>query len=362
MKIVIFAGGAGTRLWPLSRKKTPKQFEKIIDNQSTLQLSVKRLLPEFDPQDIYISTNIAYEKIVKKQLPQIPEENFFFEPEKKNVGPAIALVAGCFYRFQDPEEPFVILWSDHLIKKEKFFCEIIKNGVNYINQEKNKILFIGIDPRFPSTNLGYIHYGQQIKKEPNFAIHQFRGFRYKPDPETAEQYFQSGEYAWNLGYFISTPKFIYQAFKRYTPDLYRKVEKILDHYGKKDYHQTLNQIYSQIEPISFDNAVPENIDPQDALVMVVEDFGWSDIGTWESIQEAFQDENGNYFYGNAYIKDVFNSLIYNKEKKKLVVCFGSKNLVVVNTKDVLMVIEKSALPRLKEILDNLAASNKSHLL
>ena len=362
MKIVIFAGGAGTRLWPLSRKKTPKQFEKIIDNQSTLQLSVKRLLPAFNPQDIYISTNITYEKIVKKQLPQIPETNFFFEPEKKNVGPAIALVAGYFYRFQNPTEPLVILWSDHLIKKEKFFCEIIKNGINYINQERDKILFIGIDPRFPSTNFGYIHYGEQIRKESNFALHQFCGFRYQPDPETAEQYFRSSEYAWNLGYFISTPKFIYQAFKRYAPGLYRKVEKILDHHGQKDYSQVLSQIYSQIEPISFDNAVPENIDPKDAVVMVVEDFGWSDIGTWESIQEAFQDENGNYFYGPTYTKDVFHSLIYNQEKKKLVVSFGSKNLVIVNTKDVLMVIEKSALPRLKEILTDLAASNKSNLL
>ena len=362
MKIVIFAGGAGTRLWPLSRQKTPKQFEKIFNHQSTLQLSVKRLLPKFPAQDIYISTNIAYKEIVKKQLPQIPESNFFFEPEKKNVGPAIALVAGYFTRFQNPEEPFVILWSDHLIKKESFFRQIIKKGAGFIQQHQNKILFIGIDPRFPSTNLGYIHYGKQIKKETNFALHQFRGFRYKPDPETAEQYFRSSEYAWNLGYFISTPQFIYQAFKRYTPDLYRKINQILNHYQQKDYFQVLKKIYAQIEPISFDHAIPENIDPQKAVVMVVEDFGWSDIGTWESILEAFQDQNGNYFWGNIYTKNVSQSLIYNKEKKKLIVAFDSKNLIVVNTKDVLMVIEKSALPRLKEFLHHLAANNKSHLL
>ncbi|MEK7522351.1 MAG: sugar phosphate nucleotidyltransferase, partial [Patescibacteria group bacterium] len=201
MKAVIFAGGTGIRLWPLSRRKSPKQFEKIIGNKSTLQLAVERLIPDFDYSDIYISTNLLYKDIVKKQLSKIPDSNFFFEPEKKDVAPAIALAMGILSKLS-PEEPVAILWSDHLVKQVPLFKKILKLAGSEVKKNPNKIIFIANKPRFPSTNLGYIHIGEQIKKEDNINIYKFEGLKYKPNEETAKKFFQSKKYGWNLGYFV----------------------------------------------------------------------------------------------------------------------------------------------------------------
>ncbi len=147
MKAIIFAGGSGMRLWPLSRKKSPKQFEKIIGNKSTLQLAVERLIPDFEYSDIYISTNLLYADIVKKQLPKIPEANFLFEPEKKDVAPAIALAMGIISKI-DPNEPVAILWSDHLVKQVDLFKKILKLAGAEIKKDPNKIVLLPINPDF----------------------------------------------------------------------------------------------------------------------------------------------------------------------------------------------------------------------
>ena len=190
MKAVIFAGGTGTRLWPLSRKKSPKQFEKLVGDKSTLQLAVERLSPDFSPQDIYISTNILYYEIIRKQLPQIPEENYFLEPEKKDVSPAIALVMGTFYR-KFPYEPVAILWSDHLVKKVSLFKKILARAGEYIQKNPGKIIFIGHKPRYESTNLGYIRTGKTVHTFHDINMLSFEGFKYRPDAATAKKFFAS---------------------------------------------------------------------------------------------------------------------------------------------------------------------------
>ena len=211
MKAIIFAGGTGTRLWPLSRKKSPKQFEKIAGDKSTLQLAVDRISPDFEPKDIYISTNISYRQIIREQLPQIPSTNFLFEPEKKDVGPAIALIMGILSK-RHPNEPVAILWSDHLVKRVNLFKKILKVAGEYVKKNIKKIVFIAHKPRFPSVNLGYIHLGQKINTKNGVDFFKFEGFKYKPDEKTAKKFFDSGKYAWNLGYFVTTPLFIYYAF------------------------------------------------------------------------------------------------------------------------------------------------------
>ena len=137
MKAIIFAGGTGTRLWPLSRKKSPKQFERIVSNKSTLQLAVDRLLPEFSHKDIYISSNVFYKRLIQKQLPQIPEKNFFLEPFKKDVGPAIALSMGILNQLS-PTEPIAILWSDHLVKNVNLFKKMLRIARKKIEKNQDK--------------------------------------------------------------------------------------------------------------------------------------------------------------------------------------------------------------------------------
>ncbi len=360
MKAIVFAGGSGTRLWPLSRKKSPKQFERIVGDKSTLQLAIERLRPDFKPDDIYVSTNISYRDMVREQLPILPKKNFLFEPQKKDVGPAIALVCGVFNKLS-PQEPIAILWSDHLVKKVPIFKKILKNAGEYIKNNPNKIVFIAHKPRFAATNLGYIHVGKKRLIRNGLAFHSFEGFKYKPDVVTAKRFYENGDYAWNLGYFVTTPKFIYEAFERLAPNVYRNTQKILESYGKKEYERVLKSDYPRVESISFDSAILENLNKQDALV-IVGDIGWSDVGAWEQLKEALENHPyENVIRGEVFLEHVRDSLIYNYEDKKLIVGIDLDENIVVNTKDVLLIAKKASVDKIKKLVESFQGTQHEKL-
>ncbi|PIP63741.1 hypothetical protein CO165_04180 [Candidatus Roizmanbacteria bacterium CG_4_9_14_3_um_filter_33_18] len=361
MKAVIFAGGSGVRLWPLSRRKSPKQFEKIIGDKSTLQLAVDRLTPDFDYSDIYISTNVLYADIVKKQLPEIPGVNFFFEPEKKDVAPAIALAMGIISK-SDPKEPVAILWSDHLVKQVPLFKKILKLTGSEVKKNPNKIVFIANKPRFPSTNLGYIHIGEQIKKKDDINIYKFEGLKYKPNEETAKKFFKSKKYGWNLGYFVSSAGFIFEYFKRLAPNIYNNTESILKNYGKVNYQSFLKQAYGRVESINFDNAILENLDKKDACV-IVEDIGWSDVGSWEALKEALQlKTEENVTNGKVYLDNVQDSLIYNYDEDKMIVGVDLEELIIINTQDAILITKKNSMGKVKKIIESFPGTEHENLI
>lgn len=355
MKVVIFAGGVGTRLWPLSRRKTPKQFEKIVGNESTLQLTVRRLLPEIKYEDIYISTGKAYKNIVQKQLNKIPKKNIIGEPFKKDVGPAVCLMMGILSK-EYPNEPVLILWSDHLVLKPERFKKLILAAEELIKKEKNRIIFIGQRPRFPSDNLGWIEVGEKIKTINDINFYQFSGFKYKPDKILAEKYFQSNNFCWNLGYFVSTASFIYNLFKRFSPRIYELTEKIISSKNKKEFNQKLKKYYAQMPEINFDNAVLEQLDYSFAYV-IIDDIGWSDVGAWEALKEALQkNKDDNITKGEVLLKDSVDNLIYCFNPKKLVVGVDLDNFLVVDTKDVLLISKKTSVSKIKKMVESLAGT------
>ncbi|MCL4374391.1 sugar phosphate nucleotidyltransferase [Patescibacteria group bacterium] len=361
MKAIIFAGGTGTRLWPLSRKKTPKQFDKLVGDKSTLQLAVERLRPDFEYKNIYISTNIAYEKTIREQLPLIPKDNIIMEPEKKDVGPAIALAVGVIHR-QFPHEPIAILWSDHLVKQAALFRKILKLAGKYVKRAPDKIVFVSHKPRYASVNLGYVHFGKRIHEDQRISFYQFKGLKYRPDATTAKKFFRSGSYAWNLGYFVTTPKFIMKVFSQLAPNIYRNTVKILEHYGKPSYQAFLKKHYGQVEGISFDNAILENLDQKDAQV-IVEDVGWSDIGAWEALKEALEAHPyENVIRGKVYLEHVRDSLIYNYEDKQLIVGIDLDETIVVNTKDVILIAKKNSVPKIKKLVEGFEGTENEKLI
>lgn len=359
MNIVIFAGGVGSRLWPLSRKNTPKQFEKILGDKSTLQLAADRLQPDFPWGSLYVSTGHQYTDIVKAQLPQMPGTHVIGEPVRRDVGPAVGLMTAILAK-EAPLEPMAILWSDHLVKKEDHFRKILKTAGEIVLKDPNKIVFVSQKPRFASQNLGWIHYGKKVIEKNNLPFFSFAGFQYRPDTPTAEKYFTSGQHAWNLGYFVTTPQFLLGKFKEFVPDLYIGITKIADAWGTDKFDKVLQEVYPTLQEINFDNAVLESLNPQDALV-ASENIDWSDIGAWEALKEALaDDENANVVKGDVKLESCRDALVYNFGKQ-LVVGIDLDDFIVVNTDDVVLVAPKKSVSKVKKFVEKLEGTEHEHL-
>jgi mannose-1-phosphate guanylyltransferase len=359
MKAVIFAGGVGTRLWPLSRQKSPKQFGKIIGNKSTLQLAAERLLPDFSWNDIYVSTGKVYTATAAGQLPELPKNHIIGEPVMRDVGPAVGLITAILNR-QSPLEPMAILWSDHLVKKETLFRKIITTAGEIISKNPDKVVFVSQKARFASENLGWIHFGKKHEEKNGISFYDLIDFQYRPDRETAAKYFKSGQHAWNLGYFVTTPRFLLSQYERYTPNIAQGLTRIADAWGTSGFDEILAAVYPTLEKISFDNAILEKLDPANGLV-VSEDIEWSDIGAWEALKEALEEsKDKNVTQGKVMLTDTFDSLVYNYGKQ-LVVTIDVSELLIINTEDVLLVCRKTSVPKIKKFVEGLAHTEHEHL-
>ena len=360
MKAVIFAGGVGTRLWPLSRKKSPKQFEKVVGDKSTLQLAAERLMPEFKPEDIFISTGTAYVDVVAQQLPFVPRENIIAEPAKKDVGPAVALIMGYLAK-RFPDEPVIILWSDHIVQQIEKFKNIILQANEVVKEHPEKIIFIGHTPRFASENLGWIETDEEAFTKEEVTFRTFAGFKYRPNPELAQQYFSDKRYCWNLGYFVTTPGFIYDLFRRFSPNIYSVTEKIVQHKEHESFNKALQEHYKEMPEINFDNAVLEQLD-KDCAYVVIDDIGWSDVGAWEALKEALeQQREDNITKGRVMLEDSVDNLVYNYDGERLIVGVDLSDLLVVNTKDVLLVAKKSSVSKIKKLVESFQGTEHEHL-
>ena len=360
MKAIIFAGGVGTRLWPLSRRRSPKQFEKVIGDKSTLQLAIERLLPAFNWEDLYIATSEIYTPLVSKQLPKMIPDNIIAEPQMRDVGPAVGLATAIIHK-KFADVPVVILWSDHLIKKIELFKEILTTVEKIILKKKDNIIFIGQKPRFASQNLGWIKYGDKILREGDITFYKFENFYYRPSLDEAAKFLKSGQYSWNLGYFVTTASYLWKLYEKYQPEMFAGLTEIRNSVGTSKYKETLRKIYPKLPKISFDNAILEKMS-SDCAMVISEDLGWSDVGTWEALKEALQrSPNQNVVQGKVLVTDCEDTLVYNYTNK-LVVTIDLDGFLVVNTNDVILVCHKNSVPKIKRLVEKLAESKDGHLI
>ncbi len=359
MKVIIFAGGVGTRLWPVSRKNTPKQFEKIFGENSTLQLVANRLQPDFSWSDLYISTGKKYTEIIKEQLPHVAADHIIGEPKMRDVGPAVGLITGILAK-EAPNEPMAILWSDHLVKKEEHFRKILLTAGDIVKESPDTIVFVSQKPRFASENLGWIHYGSKAFEKNGLQFHSFLGFKYRPDRETAHEYMTNGDHAWNLGYFVTTPQFLWEQYKKHVPEMYEGLTKIVNAWKTDAFDTVLEEVYPELEKISFDNAILEKLDPSSALV-ISDDIGWSDIGAWEALKEALADnEDENVTKGKVLLNDSRDSLAFNYSEQ-MVVGIDLDQMLVINTPDVVLVCPKTSVPKIKKLVQSLEGTEYESL-
>ena len=360
MKIIIFAGGIGTRLWPLSRKNSPKQFGKIVGDQSTLQQAVERLLPEFTASDIYIATGNQHKEVIMEQLPTIPKDNFIFEPTMQDVGPAIGLSAYLLEkRFKD--EPIGIIWSDHIVSNEVAFRSALRLAEKQVSDKNSDFVFIAQKPRFANQNCGWLELGEKIKKEDASEIYKFKRLRYRPKPEEAEEFYKNKDYVWNLGYFVTTPKYLIDLYRDYMPEMHKKLLKIQKTAGSPDFTKTLEEIYPTMEKISFDDAILVKLAPNNFRVIAA-DLGWSDVGTWDALKEALAgNKHENITLGDVILEDTKDTLLFNYDKK---LCLGIdlNEIIIINTEDVLLVCPKNSVPKIKKFVEKLSSTAYKHLV
>ncbi len=347
---IIFAGGAGTRLWPMSRKNSPKQFASIKQNQSTLQMAVERI-SYFGLENLYISTNAAYAHLVKEQVPDLLDSQVFLEPAKRDQGPAVGLTL-LRLKQQGITGPIAILWSDHLMDHPDSFRDALSHAGKLVEQQPNRFIFLGETPRFPNHNLGWMHIGKKTAE----GTHEFLGWKYRPEVPACKELFESKEWLWNTGYFVTDIDFLLDLYKRLQPELY---SALLTMAGDES---LVERDYGTLPAISFDNAIIEKTDLSEGAVLSL-NLGWSDPGTLYAFKEAFApDEKSNYAVGQTIDLGSTDSFIYNEEPKKLVSTIGLEGMIVVNTKDAILVCKKEDVPRLKELLKKIEEEKKESYL
>jgi len=318
MKILLFAGGTGKRFWPVSRKKTPKQFLPIVNDTPLLKLRVDIIKQGFHPSDIFISTGVQYESEVRKMLPELPEENFILEPEMRDTGPAVAL-AVAYVSSKFPEEVLSVQWSDHLIKNPNVFIKSL-NEAEKIALEENKITLITVPARFPSPHRGYINFGKKVRNVLNeeIILYNFVKFVEKPTKEVAVKYLEDGHYGWNPGYWNFKGYRYLEILEKNHPETYAIINRIKENNFTKE---ALEE-FRTLEKISADYQFAETLSSEDAKVLMV-DMGWSDVGEWIAFKEALEDSQlSNVIRGHSFDMGSSDTLIYNTQDNKLVATIG----------------------------------------
>lgn len=341
MNIVIFAGGAGTRLWPLSRKNSPKQFTVFKDNQSTLQMAVARV-KSFGLENVFVATNAEYKDIVIKQIPELAPAHVMTEPVRRDLAAAVGL-ALFRLKAQGKSGTVAMLWADHFMDKPENFIAALEKGEELIKENPSRFVFLGEKARFANHNLGWIKLGKSVAEN----AYEFSAWKYRPEIIECKDMFASHDWVWNTGYFVFDLDFVTNLYQTHQPELSAVLEKMAT-------DETLvTQEYKNLPATSFDQAIVEKINPDQAVVLKV-NLGWSDPGTLYALKEALvAGETDNYTKGLTLTRNTTDSFVYNEEDKKIVTTIGLEGMVVINTKDALLVCHKDQVPEIKSLLKDI---------
>ncbi len=344
---VIMAGGVGSRFWPYSRMRKPKQFLDILGvGRSLLQLTFDRFSKICPVENIYVVTNKEYVSLVNEQLPLLEGKNVLSEPLRKNTAPCIAYASEKIHK-ADPEAVIVVAPSDHFIQHEEKFLEVIRQGLAFTS-DNDALLTLGIEPVRPETGYGYIQIRKETRQKTADNLYKVKTFTEKPDRQMAEVFLESGDFYWNSGIFIWSVKTILKAFEEYNPDMYQLFAGGREIYGTDQEEKFIFDAYANCPEISIDYAIMEKAEN---VYVICADFGWSDLGTWNSLYEhSEQDDHGNVVAGeNVLLYKTRNSIIH-ADREQLVVAYGLEEYIVVQSEDILLICPRGEEQRIKQFV------------
>ena len=351
---LIMAGGRGERFWPRSRRNLPKQFLSLTDDGRTMiQLTVERILPLVDIEDIYIATNKDYRQLALEQLPGIPEENILCEPIGRNTAPCIGLGAVHIAK-QYEDAIMLVLPADHLSKFTKMYQTTLRDACR-VAEEGTNLVTIGIMPDYPETGYGYIKFDA---KEPEGRAYRVDRFVEKPSLEAAKEYLAAEEYLWNSGQFIWKVSSILKNMKQYMPDTYSRLLRIQEAIGTPEQEMVLDKEFREMESQSIDYGIMEKA--KDIFILPGA-FGWDDVGSWLAVGRIKKtNELGNVVDGNIITVNTKNCII--QGGRKLIAAVGLRDLIIVDTEDATLICEKDYTGDIKTVLENLKICNRDEYL
>ena len=354
INVVIIAGGRGTRFWPVSRESRPKQLLNLFEDKPLIESTIQRVLPLISTDNIYISTGADLQPKMMEIIGETVQ--YIIEPVPKDTAAAIGLSAVRLMKDNNDEDAImIVLPADHYIKNQDGFLDTIKTGIEFAKQDM--LVTIGIKPDFPSTGYGYIRPENTLKEE-GIKAWKVGEFFEKPDAKTAEEFIKKG-YFWNSGMFIWKCSVILNEMKKNLPGHYQGLMKIRDAINTENEFNVIEEVFNEFEKISIDFGVMEK--SQNSAV-IEGAFDWDDVGTWRSYDRHLpKDEQGNVVQGKFFSIDSKNNIVISEDR--VVSTIGISNMIIVDTKDALLIVPKDKAEDVKKLVDKLEQEKEcKHLI
>ena len=361
MRIVIRAGGVGTRLWPWSRWDRPKQFLALFGWESPVQLACKRFLESglAGKNEIYVSVGKQSLDLALEQLPEVPRRQIIVEPALRDTTAAIGLETIWVSHHSGPGV-IASLGSDHYVGKPEEFVRALAAARSFLEDSPEYLVTIACQPSRVETNYGHVKMGEQVGEYDGVPVHRVAAFTEKPEYRTAKEYTDSGEYLWNANFFVWHSDALMAQFRAYEPEMYGVLMELAEAIKEPDFRETVHAIYPRLKKVAIDYSVLEPAARAGRMAVVPVAMEWSDIGSWATLTDAFSpDEDGNLLVGPTMTDETKDcTVVVRNPHRKLVATVGLDGLAIVDTRDVLLICPKDQCGRVKRLVEKMRQSEE----